>query len=256
REPDGSPAWQALAARGDRLVDAGGGTPYRAQDDLPDAFASAFPRSALQAPGATAQERDGSADEAPLGHALAQLHGTWVLAQNRHGLVVVDMHAAHERVVYERMKAAYAARAVAVQPLLVPVVFRADAFEIALVEDEAGAIAALGLDLSVLSAQSIAVRAVPAALSGANAEALARSVLAELREHGVSRALAERSDALLATMACHAAVRANRRLTLDEMDALLREMERTPAADQCNHGRPTWLQVPLDELDRWFLRGR
>lgn len=195
-------------------------------------------------------------DETPLGHALAQLHGTWVLSQNRHGLVVVDMHAAHERIVYERMKAAYAARAMPTQALLVPVVFRADAFELALVDEEAEAIAALGLELSVLSAQSIAVRAVPAALANADAAALARSVLAELREHGVSRALAERGDALLATMACHAAVRANRRLSLDEMNALLREMERTPAADQCNHGRPTWLQVGFDELDRWFLRGR
>ncbi len=197
-----------------------------------------------------------SDDDPPLGHAIAQLHGTWVLAQNRHGLVVVDMHAAHERIVYERMKVAYAAHAVPMQALLVPAVFRADPIELALVDEEADAIAALGLELSVLSTQSIAVRAVPAALANADAAALARSVLAELREHGVSHALAERGDALLATMACHAAVRANRRLSLDEMNALLREMERTPAADQCNHGRPTWLQVPLDELDRWFLRGR
>lgn len=197
-----------------------------------------------------------AADDAPLGHALAQLHGTWVLAQNRHGLVVVDMHAAHERVVYERMKAAWAAREMPIQPLLVPVVFRADPLEMGVVEDEADALAALGLELSAMSAQAIAVRAVPAALANADAAALARAVIAELREHGASRALAERSDSLLATMACHAAVRANRRLSIDEMNALLREMERTPAADQCNHGRPTWLQVSFAELDRWFLRGR
>ncbi|HLT27921.1 MAG TPA: DNA mismatch repair endonuclease MutL [Zeimonas sp.] len=229
---------------------------FHDEDSAPNHAAIDRRPAADDAPGAARIASAEPGDEAPLGHAIAQLHGVWVLAQNRHGLVVVDMHAAHERVVYERMKSAFAARALPVQPLLVPVVFRADAVELALVEDEADAIAALGLELSVLSSQSIAVRAVPAALAGADAAALARSVLAELREHGVSRALAERSDALLATMACHAAVRANRRLSLDEMNALLREMERTPAADQCNHGRPTWIQIPLDELDRWFLRGR
>ena len=194
--------------------------------------------------------------EPPLGHALAQLHGTWILAQSRHGLVVVDMHAAHERVVYERMKAALASAAMPLQPLLVPATFRADPLEVRVVEDEPETLHALGLDLSVMSPTAIAVRAVPAPLAHGDVIALARSVLAELQEHGASRALAQRRDALLATMACHAAVRANRRLSIDEMNALLRDMERTPGADQCNHGRPTWVQLSAAELDQWFLRGR
>jgi DNA mismatch repair protein MutL len=192
----------------------------------------------------------------PLGYAVAQLHGLYVLAQNRNGLVVVDMHAAHERIVYERLKAAFDARAVAVQPLLIPATFRCDPADVRAAEDEAETISALGFELSPIGPEALAVRAVPALLAGGDAVALAQAVLAELREAGAARALADRRDELLATMACHGAVRANRRLSLDEMNALLREMESTAGADQCNHGRPTWVQVGLAELDRWFLRGR
>ncbi|HLS55829.1 MAG TPA: DNA mismatch repair protein MutL, partial [Zeimonas sp.] len=222
----------------------------------PGAHAGALARPPGAGTAAAAPPDDQAAAEPPLGHALAQLHGAWVLAQNRHGLVLVDMHAAHERVVYERMKAALARATIPMQPLLVPATFRADPLEVRVVEDEADALHALGLELSVMSPTAIAVRAVPAPLANADVVALARSVIGELQEHGASRVLSERRDAMLATMACHAAVRANRRLSIDEMNALLRDMERTPGADQCNHGRPTWVQLSLAELDRWFLRGR
>ena len=192
----------------------------------------------------------------PLGYAIAQLHGLYVLAQNAAGLVIVDMHAAHERIVYERLKAALAGRAIAQQPLLIPATFRADPLDVRIADDEQATIASLGLDVSVMAPDVLAVRAVPAELARGDVVALARAVIDEIREHGASAVLASRRDALLATMACHAAVRANRRLTLDEMNALLRDIERTPAADQCNHGRPTWRQLGIDELDRWFMRGR
>ncbi|MEY3666125.1 MAG: mismatch repair protein MutL [Pseudomonadota bacterium] len=195
-------------------------------------------------------------DLPPLGFAIAQLHGIYILAQNAQGLVVVDMHAAHERILYERLKAGMATRAPATQPLLIPATFRAEPLEVRVVEDEQGALTAIGLELSVLSPTGLAVRAVPAALARGDVVALARTVIGELLEHGASSALGERQDALLAGMACHGAVRANRRLNLDEMNALLRDMERTPGADQCNHGRPTWVQMPLTEFDRWFMRGR
>jgi DNA mismatch repair protein MutL len=192
----------------------------------------------------------------PLGFAIGQVHGIYVLAQNAHGLVVVDMHAAHERIVYERLKAGVDTQGLPMQSLLIPASFRADESEVRIAEDEREPLLAFGLDLGVLSPTSIAVRAVPAPLADGDPVGLARAVLAELGEHGASRLLTERRDALLGTMACHAAVRANQRLTLPQMNALLRDMESTAGADQCNHGRPTWVQLPLAELDRWFLRGR
>ena len=232
--------------------------PAQAQGQGPQAQALAAEAASRQTAAGTGPGEAARPDEAipPLGHAIAQLHGVYILAQNAQGLVVVDMHAAHERVVYERLKASFAGAAIPVQPLLIPATFRADPLEVRAVEDEQAALAALGLDLSVLSPAAVAVRGVPAPLARGDAVAIARSVIAELQEHGTSRALEERRDAILATMACHGAVRANRRLSLAEMDALLREMEATAGADQCNHGRPTWVQLPMAEIDRWFLRGR
>ena len=192
----------------------------------------------------------------PLGFAIGQVHGVYVLAQNAHGLVVVDMHAAHERIVYERLKAGLADQSVAMQPLLIAATFRADELDVRTAEEERDALLALGLELDVMSPTTLAVRAVPSALLDGDPVGLARSVLAELREHGASHLLAQRREALLATMACHAAVRANQQLTIPQMNALLRDMETTAGADQCNHGRPTWVQLPMAELDRWFLRGR
>ena len=199
------------------------------------------------------------ADASPiprLGFAIAQLHGIYVLAQNAQGLIIVDMHAAHERIVYERLKRDLEGQGIARQALLIPATFRAEPLEVAVVEAEHAALDALGLDLSVLSPTSIAVRGVPALLAQGDVAALAREVIAEFQEHGASRVLTERRDALLASMACRASVRANRALSIAEMNALLREMELTPGADQCNHGRPTWLQLGIGELDTWFQRGR
>jgi DNA mismatch repair protein MutL len=194
--------------------------------------------------------------DSPLGYALGQLAGVYVLAQNAHGLVVVDMHAAHERIVYERLKAGLAGERVPAQPLLLPVSFAASPVELATVAEHADSLLRLGFDLSPLSETRLAVRAVPAALADADAVALARAVIAELRESGATDVLAARRDELLATLACHAAVRANRALGLHEMNALLREMEATERSGQCNHGRPTWFQLTLADLDRLFLRGR
>jgi len=219
------------------------------------------PSFAAQEPGPLASEAGAEAGHAatappPLGYALGQLHGVYVLAQAADGLVVVDMHAAHERIGYERLKQAWAEGAVRGQPLLVPVVVAVSKREADLAERHAEDFTRLGLRVDRLGETSLAVREVPAVLRGADAEAMVRDLLADLVVHGTSERLREDVNGVLATMACHGAVRANRRLTLDEMNALLREMERTERADQCNHGRPTWVKLSLAELDRLFLRGR
>jgi DNA mismatch repair protein MutL len=200
----------------------------------------------------------------PLGRAIAQLQGIYILAENREGLVIVDMHAAHERIVYERLKRQMdssraiggATRGLASQPLLIPATFAATPQEIATAESAAAALAALGLDITAFSPRTLAVRAVPTSLAQGDAVELARSVLAELAQHDASTVIERAQNELLGTMACHGAVRANRSLTVDEMNALLRQMEETERSDQCNHGRPTWRQLTVRELDALFLRGR
>ncbi|MDP2817899.1 MAG: DNA mismatch repair endonuclease MutL [Polaromonas sp.] len=212
-----------------------------------------------------AQDRPGSAQTAatdlppgdwPLGRAIAQLQGIYILAENTQGLVIVDMHAAHERIVYERLKSQMDTASISSQPLLIPATFAASPQEVAAAEAHTDTLQALGLEITPFSPRTLAVRAVPTSLAQGDAVELARSVLAELAQHDASTVIQRAQNELLSTMACHGAVRANRKLTIDEMNGLLRQMEATERSDQCNHGRPTWRQITVKELDSLFLRGR
>ncbi|MBN9572377.1 MAG: DNA mismatch repair endonuclease MutL [Alicycliphilus denitrificans] len=260
-----TPTWQAQAAirfeerAGHKVseLQALWGTPTAApqQPAMPEA---APPPAAAEAPPSPASVAASPAEGAwPLGRAVAQIHGVYILAESAQGLVVVDMHAAHERIVYERLKAQVDQGArLASQPLLIPATFAATPEEVATAESHVDTLALLGLEIVPFSPRTLAVRAVPTTLAQGNPVELARSVLAELGQHDASTVVQRARNEILATMACHGAVRANRKLTIDEMNALLRQMEVTERSDQCNHGRPTWRQLTMKELDALFLRGR
>lgn len=220
----------------------------------PRGGAAAMPSAPLASLAAIPEDAPGGMP--PLGFAIAQLHGIYILAENAEGLIVVDMHAAHERIGYEALKMAHDGAGLRTQPLLVPSRLAVSEREADVAEREAQTLLELGFEVQRSGPQSLLLRSVPALLAHGDAEALLRDVLTDLREHGSTRRVAETRDALLATMACHGAVRANRRLSIPEMNALLRDMEITERSGQCNHGRPTWTHVTLAEMDKWFLRGR
>jgi DNA mismatch repair protein MutL len=223
--------------------------------EAPAAYAALY-AGPSQAAGEPLPPADAAAGVPPLGYALAQLHGIYILSETADGLVVVDMHAAHERIGYERLKAAHDGEGLCTQPLLVPLSIAVSEREADTAEREAATLAELGFELTRSGPQALLLRGVPALLAQGDTETLVRDVLADLREHGESRRVKAARDELLSTMACHGAVRANRRLTIPEMNALLRQMEATERSGQCNHGRPTWARFTVQDIDRWFLRGR
>ena len=195
-------------------------------------------------------------DIPPLGYAIAQLKGIYILAENHEGLIIVDMHAAHERITYERMKGAFDDQGLISQPLLVPESLAVSQREADAAEQHNEVFAKLGFVVERAAAESVIVREIPAILRGSEVEALLRDVLSDLLEHGNSERIRDHINEILSTMACHGSVRANRKLSIPEMNALLRDMEATERSGQCNHGRPTWSQLTLDQLDKLFLRGR
>ena len=211
---------------------------------------------ANNAPTATTSASLPGGEDHPLGFAIAQLAGIYILAQNQAGLVVVDMHAAHERIVYESLKTAMDSDRIPTQKLLIPATTSASELEVATVEENNELLASLGFELAVIGPNAIAIRAVPSMLGDVDAARLAHDVLREIAEFGAGRILTERRNEMLGTIAWHAAVRANRKLTTEEMNALLRDMEVTERSGQCNHGRPTWFQVTLKDLDNMFMRGQ
>jgi len=226
-----------------------------------DAYRALHPPAAAGAPpavagGAEHAEHTDDAEVPPMGYALAQLKGVYILAENRDGLIMVDMHAAHERITYETLKRRAAAQCAASQPLLVPLSIVVSRREAEAAEQFAGHFQALGFDIERLGDEQLAVRAVPELLARADLESLVRDVLSDLIEHGGSQRIADAEHEILSSVACHGSVRANRRLTHAEMNALLRQMEQVERSGQCNHGRPTWMSVSLPEIDKWFMRGR